>query len=333
MKRVSLSLFIALALTLAFVFGAQAEGGTPPSHTITGEVVSVNDAAGSFEMSVGPAVKITIFLADGVSSSGISAGMKVIVELYLNDEGYLVALSITPVVDETPEPTEEATPTPTPTETATPTPTITATLPVTATPTITATLPVTVTATPEPFQNQGFYCTNLDQKHPVGYRLSVQFAVDYEQVMSWFCNGYGFGEIRHALQADQWTEATAEELLAMKTEKGGWGQVWHELGAKPNNVPPGQAKKNPPTPTSTPLPPTDVPVDVPTDVPTGEPVEPTAEPTLTEPVDSIESAADDSQDQPGNSDKNKNKQDKQNKNNKPAKGPQGDKPGRGNNKP
>ncbi len=60
--------------------------------------------------------------------------------------------------------------------------------------------------------------------------------------MTWFCEEhYGFGEIMHALQtADPEEEGkTPEELLHRKTELGGWGQVWQELGliGKPDDKP------------------------------------------------------------------------------------------------
>ena len=50
--------------------------------------------------------------------------------------------------------------------------------------------------------------------------------------MEWFCDRrYGFGEIMLALETSQGSsDYTAEGLLAMKTELGGWGQVWQYLG-------------------------------------------------------------------------------------------------------
>jgi|GEM_PF-2487492 len=73
--------------------------------------------------------------------------------------------------------------------------------------------------------------TDNIEAHPAGMKLSAQFNVEYEAVMTWFCQGYGFGEIMLALQTSQiYEELTPEELLAMKTETGGWGKVWQELG-------------------------------------------------------------------------------------------------------
>jgi hypothetical protein len=58
-------------------------------------------------------------------------------------------------------------------------------------------------------------------------------------VMSWFCvDNYGMGEIKIALEYSGTQvfsgtlpiTVTAQSLLDMRAELGGWGQVWHALG-------------------------------------------------------------------------------------------------------
>ena len=79
--------------------------------------------------------------------------------------------------------------------------------------------------------------------HPVVMALSQSYGYEYDEIISWFCSGYGLGEIKHALAAesamatgeddedgDQNGGYTAEEILALKSELGGWGQVWQHLG-------------------------------------------------------------------------------------------------------
>lgn len=108
----------------------------------------------------------------------------------------------------------------------------TPTLPIEETPvdsTETPTPEVTITPTPEQV-NQGNYCTDLTQQHPVGVKLASEYGVTYEQVMVWFCQGYGMGEIMLVLQASQKSGLPAEQFFAMKQEKGGWGNVWQEMG-------------------------------------------------------------------------------------------------------
>jgi hypothetical protein len=81
-------------------------------------------------------------------------------------------------------------------------------------------------------------CTDRET-HPVAERLAERLAEisdrpqaeAYDRVMDWFCSGYGYGEIMHALvAADQDPAADPAVLLALKTELGGWGEVWQEMG-------------------------------------------------------------------------------------------------------
>lgn len=74
-------------------------------------------------------------------------------------------------------------------------------------------------------------CVGADP-HPVGMRLAEAYGLEYEVVMGWFCDGYGMGEIMHALSTAEGdgVEYEPEEILAMKDEVGGWGRVWQELG-------------------------------------------------------------------------------------------------------
>ncbi len=80
-------------------------------------------------------------------------------------------------------------------------------------------------------EEEAGYCAGVGF-HPTAQRLADTYGVDYEQIMTWFCEEhYGFGEIMHALQTSDPEEGkTPEELLHRKTELGGWGQVWQELG-------------------------------------------------------------------------------------------------------
>jgi hypothetical protein len=95
------------------------------------------------------------------------------------------------------------------------------------------------------------YCVGVDP-HPVAQRLAETYDVAYEDIMTWFCEGrYGLGEIMHALQTGSDEEGnTPEELLQMKTDMGGWGQVWQELGliGKPDDKPDKEPKIKPEKP-------------------------------------------------------------------------------------
>ncbi len=79
----------------------------------------------------------------------------------------------------------------------------------------------------------GYYCENMNASHPVAERFANQYGVYYEQVMGWVCaDGFGLGEIKNAFAAGMLLndEVSPEELLAMKEEMGGWGNVWQSLG-------------------------------------------------------------------------------------------------------
>ena len=99
------------------------------------------------------------------------------------------------------------------------------------------------------------YCVGVDP-HPVAQRLAETYDVAYEEIMTWFCEGrYGLGEIMHALQTGSDEEGnTPGELLQMKTDMGGWGQVWQELGliGKPDDKPDKELKDKAVKPTKTP---------------------------------------------------------------------------------
>ena len=83
----------------------------------------------------------------------------------------------------------------------------------------------------------GNYCENLADIHNVAERLAQRSGLYYEQIMSWFCvDGLGFGEIMNAIKAsEQLGNATSvADIIAMKQELGGWGQVKQALGLNGN---------------------------------------------------------------------------------------------------
>lgn len=72
-------------------------------------------------------------------------------------------------------------------------------------------------------------CTGANP-HPVAQRLDEMYdTATYDEIVAWHCEGFGFGEIMHALATGQTVDMAPEELLRMKTEMGGWGQVWKDL--------------------------------------------------------------------------------------------------------
>jgi hypothetical protein len=140
-------------------------------------------------------------------------------------------------VRRTPTPTLTATliisATPTATVTLTATPTITPTLPLTLT--LTATPTPTPTATTTPVVTQETRCDKED--HPKGHDLAVQYGVPYEEIMGWFCLGFGFGEIDLAYSLSIQSGVPVDQIFAMKQSGMGWGEIKKQLGPKPPKAP------------------------------------------------------------------------------------------------
>jgi hypothetical protein len=84
-------------------------------------------------------------------------------------------------------------------------------------------------ATEEPGEDdQAAVCTGADP-HPAGMALAEQYDVPYEEIMSWFCAGFGFGEIDLAYSLSLESGLPVDAVFAMKAGGMGWGQIKHEL--------------------------------------------------------------------------------------------------------
>ena len=95
------------------------------------------------------------------------------------------------------------------------------------------------------FTGNGNFCSSPDEEHPTGASIAESYGVEYSDVMGWYCDNApdggdgsedggtsktGFGEIKLALETAEITGGSAEELLALRSEGQGWGQIWKELG-------------------------------------------------------------------------------------------------------
>jgi hypothetical protein len=80
--------------------------------------------------------------------------------------------------------------------------------------------------------------------HPVAAALAEMYEVPEDEIMAYFCDGFGFGQIMLALQTDV---EHYGEYLAQREAGQGWGQIWQELGliGKPGAAtsPPGHLKR------------------------------------------------------------------------------------------
>jgi hypothetical protein len=79
--------------------------------------------------------------------------------------------------------------------------------------------------------NEGAYCSGLKGKdHPKGYKLSERYGVGYDEIMDWFCQGYGFGEIDLAYAIGEFAEVDVDEIFGQRADGVGWGVIKQENG-------------------------------------------------------------------------------------------------------
>lgn len=83
---------------------------------------------------------------------------------------------------------------------------------------------------PEPTENPETNCSTLNP-HPMGEGMAAQFDVTYDEVMTWYCDGYAFSDILLALETDSLVEQTPVELLSM-LEDSTWEDIWGDLGVE-----------------------------------------------------------------------------------------------------
>ena len=109
-------------------------------------------------------------------------------------------------------------PTMTPTATITPTATLTPTATVTPTATITPTMTLTST-------KGGIMCTDPTHQQPEAVRLAAKYKVTYAEIIGWFCQGFGFGEIDRAYALSAQTGTPVADYFGMKKFGLGWGEI------------------------------------------------------------------------------------------------------------
>ncbi|MBI5960457.1 MAG: thrombospondin type 3 repeat-containing protein [Chloroflexi bacterium] len=74
--------------------------------------------------------------------------------------------------------------------------------------------------------------------HPVAEALDAEFDYTYDEIMIWYCEGFGFGEISRALLLERASEGTltVEDILALRLEGLGWGEIIQSAGLDPEDL-------------------------------------------------------------------------------------------------
>ena len=86
-----------------------------------------------------------------------------------------------------------------------------------------------------PFAKDGYYCRTPSARHPALNSLALAYDEPYSELLYYFCEWrFGVGEIKLALQTAENSGLYFGEILEMKRELGGWGQVWQQLGERAN---------------------------------------------------------------------------------------------------
>ncbi len=72
----------------------------------------------------------------------------------------------------------------------------------------------------------GAYCSeNSTKRHPTGVKLAQKLSASYEDVMSWYCQGYGFGEIALAYRISHEADVTVADIFSQSASGLGWGEI------------------------------------------------------------------------------------------------------------
>jgi hypothetical protein len=215
-------------------------------------------------------VKVRVFVASGGGEDSSDAHWSVVYRRRCKQTG---TPSTTPTATATATASATATATATATRPVTGTITATVTPKVSLTPTVSAT-PATATpkpsVTPTPVgsptpgvtltpQPTAVSCTGANP-HPEGMRLAQRWGVPYAEIMGWFCQHFGFGEIDLAYGLSRQSGVPVAQIFAMRRSGLGWGEIKKRLRGiqptpngtpaptQPGGGPPGGKPPKPPKP-------------------------------------------------------------------------------------
>lgn len=79
-------------------------------------------------------------------------------------------------------------------------------------------------------------CTH-DKQQPDALKLAERYGVTYEEIMEWFCQGFGFGEIDLAYELSAASGQSVDAVFAMRADGTGWGQIKQQLTPKATKTP------------------------------------------------------------------------------------------------
>jgi len=74
-------------------------------------------------------------------------------------------------------------------------------------------------------------CSTLNP-HPLAVSMEEKFEVSYDEIMTWYCDGYAFSDILLALETEKLVDLSAPVLLSRLRTRS-WELIWDELGVNP----------------------------------------------------------------------------------------------------
>jgi len=214
MKKLIMILLIMFLLTLFFPGAVFAEKRSP---ILKGEVISINRAEGTISISTEEGNIIVVHVPPNFNFNNISVGSQVHAKVQQSQNGLIFADWIKEVNkgDDSLENEKEE----------------------------------------EKEGKEGLegklsssYCSGKKENdHPFAAAISETYGISVSDVMGYFCDGFGFGEIMLALQTHQMNDEEISSMLDLRESGQGWGQIWQEMGIIGNKdkakSPPGQLKK------------------------------------------------------------------------------------------
>jgi len=87
---------------------------------------------------------------------------------------------------------------------------------------------VEVKTDPDAGVNPETDCSTLNP-HPIAQGMVETFDISYDEVMTWYCDGYAFSDILLALETSDLADVPVPDLLPL-TENQSWDEIWDDLG-------------------------------------------------------------------------------------------------------
>ena len=75
------------------------------------------------------------------------------------------------------------------------------------------------------------YCNGTaTRRHPAGAKLALRLSVDFSEVMVWYCQGYGFGEIGLAYRISRAAGVMVDQVFAQRIDGLSWEVIIQKYG-------------------------------------------------------------------------------------------------------